>query len=284
MLLFNTPLRNSSILDDSTLCDITNVCNTEKEVSLNCICDHDDYGGIFVRFERQDYYLIYTLSGTLHIEFENTKSKLTKGSLLILKPKTKYHYYTKDGEGVSYLALHITGSKAEEFINNFELPLNKICNCGYIDNIINYWKRLQREFVICDKFFDQTSIALLTQILARFSRALYSTDANNFLSKSISYIHENFHKKISIKHLADLEEMSESYYRMMFKQIYGKTPGEHITSLRNSAAAEFLESTNKSLEEIASLVGYSDGFYLGKMFKKEFGVSPGKYRKSSKNH
>lgn len=280
MLFFNYPFRNkASILDDATLCDITNVCNTEKEISINCICDNKDWKDIAVRFARHDYYLIYILNGVLNIELNNIKATMSAGNLIIIKPETEYYYYTKKNSTVAYMAIHITGSKVEEYLNGFSIPVNKICNCGYINNMINYWKRLQREFILYDKFFDQTTVAILTQILARFSRAINSTDIKNFLTQSVTYIHDNFQKKISIKYLADLEEISESYYRTVFKQIFGKTPGEYITFLRLTAAAEYLEITNKSLAEIAALVGYNDEFYLGKMFKKEFGISPGKYRK-----
>lgn len=283
MLLFNTPLRNSSEkLDDALLCDLTNICDTQKDVSINCIGSNINNRTINVRFTRHDYYLIYVIDGLMHLEIEDISTDVTTGNLIIISPETEYFYCTKKDTFVSYLSVHITGSKAAEFIEGFSLPTNKILNCGYISNMNNYWTRLQREFILYDEFFDRTTVAILTQILARFSRAVNSTDTNNFLAQSVTYMNENFHKKISIGYLAELEGLSESYYRSVFKQIFKKTPSEHITTLRLSAAAGYLENSTKSLSEIASLVGYSDEFYMGKMFKKEFGISPGKYRRMNK--
>lgn len=283
MLLFNTPLRNSSEkLDDALLCDLTNICDTQNEVSINCIGSNINNRTINVRFTRHDYYLIYVIDGLMHLEIEDISTDVTTGNLIIISPETEYFYCTKKDTFVSYLSVHITGSKAAEFIEGFSLPTNKILNCGYISNMNNYWTRLQREFILYDEFFDRTTVAILTQILARFSRAVNSTDTNNFLAQSVTYMNENFHKKISIGYLAELEGLSESYYRSVFKQIFKKTPSEHITTLRLSAAAGYLENSTKSLSEIASLVGYSDEFYMGKMFKKEFGISPGKYRRMNK--
>lgn len=283
MLLFNTPLRNSSEkLDDALLCDLTNICDTQKDVSINCIGSNINNRTINVRFTRHDYYLIYVIDGLMHLEIEDISTDVTTGNLIIISPETEYFYCTKKDTFVSYLSVHITGSKAAEFIEGFSLPTNKILNCGYISNMNNYWTRLQREFILYDEFFDRTTVAILTQILARFSRAVNSTDTNNFLAQSVTYMSENFHKKISIGYLAELEGLSESYYRSVFKQIFKKTPSEHITTLRLSAAAGYLENSTKSLSEIASLVGYSDEFYMGKMFKKEFGISPGKYRRMNK--
>lgn len=286
MLLFNTPLRNqrnsSEKLSDAFLCDVTNICDTQKDVSINCICSNINNSTINVRFTRHDYYLIYVTDGLLHLEIEGINTDITTGDLIIIKPETEYFYHTKKNIPVSYLSIHITGGRAEEFIEGFSLPTNKILQCGYISNMYNYWNRLQREFILYDEFFDQTTVAVLTQILARFSRAVNSTDTNNFLAKSVTYMNENFNKKISVKYLAELEGLSESYYRSVFRQIFNKSPSEHITSLRLSAAAGYLESSTKSLSEIAALVGYGDEFYMGKMFKKEFGISPGKYRKMNK--
>ena len=45
---------------------------------------------------------------------------------------------------------------------------------------------------------------------------------------------------------------------------------------------ELLAKTNLSIEEISQRVGFSSASYYSKMFKKQIGVAPLKYRKEQR--
>ena len=47
--------------------------------------------------------------------------------------------------------------------------------------------------------------------------------------------------------------------------------------MRINKAKELLKTTSLSLAEISEAVGFNDYFYFIKKFKKEVGVTPGKY-------
>lgn len=53
-----------------------------------------------------------------------------------------------------------------------------------------------------------------------------------------------------------------------------------MTELRIGKARELLKTTDMSLSEISEAVGFNDYFYFIKKFKKETGVTPGKYADS----
>jgi YesN/AraC family two-component response regulator len=48
--------------------------------------------------------------------------------------------------------------------------------------------------------------------------------------------------------------------------------------LRISKAKELLKNTDKSVVEIAELIGYNDSNYFFRVFKKNTGVTPQQYR------
>ena len=52
-----------------------------------------------------------------------------------------------------------------------------------------------------------------------------------------------------------------------------------MTELRINEAQSLLKNSSYSLEQVASLVGYSDYFYFSKVFKKQCTYSPKEYRK-----
>ena len=58
----------------------------------------------------------------------------------------------------------------------------------------------------------------------------------------------------------------------------GMTPMQYITFLRITRAKELLRSTDYSIQEISSMVGYENPLYFSRIFKKQTGYSPSEYR------
>jgi AraC family transcriptional regulator len=55
---------------------------------------------------------------------------------------------------------------------------------------------------------------------------------------------------------------------------------KYIFRQRLIKAYELVNTTDKSLEEIAEMCGFSSQSHLSTAFKKEYGISPGKLRLS----
>ncbi|MBO5060510.1 MAG: helix-turn-helix domain-containing protein [Clostridia bacterium] len=262
---------------------MANVCDMTKKLCINCVGAVDDSVGFTTRSVRKDFYLMYILKGSMNIEFDSTKSTISAGNFLIMKPGTKYVYYAEKGDGINYLWMHFTGKDAENLLQSFSIPTNCICSCGQIASLVEYWNRMYREFVINDEHFLKMTETVLTEILITFSRHISGLGEKKRLLKSILYIHENYHKKINIAYLAAMENLSESHYRAVFAQMFDESPIEYITSRRIEVAIHMLENTDKKLSEISALVGYNDVYYFGRRFKRKTGMSPGVYRRNRKS-
>jgi two-component system response regulator YesN len=72
--------------------------------------------------------------------------------------------------------------------------------------------------------------------------------------------------------------VSTSYFSTMFKKVTGKTFVNYLTEYRMEAAVELLLTGNAKTYVIAEQTGYSDPNYFSYVFKKQFGMSPSKYR------
>ena len=66
-----------------------------------------------------------------------------------------------------------------------------------------------------------------------------------------------------------------------FKSLLGRSPAKEICHIRIQRARKLLSETNLSMQEIAEACGYTSYTYLGNVFKKETGISPGRYRKDA---
>lgn len=127
--------------------------------------------------------------------------------------------------------------------------------------------------------------AVSAYIVQLLSRALMLRDNlvknrySEMLDKALKYMRENFQDStIGLNTVAQIVNVSPTYFSSVFSQQIGKTFVESLTELRMEKARELLRCTNESGSEIASKVGYNDSHYFSFLFKKINGCSPRNYR------
>ena len=104
---------------------------------------------------------------------------------------------------------------------------------------------------------------------------------HRLFSKITSYILENYtSSSLRVEDIAGYAGISEVHLRRIFKCSVNTTPISYINQLRLEKAKNMLIQSNLSINEIANSVGFEDAFYFSRFFKKEFGISPSKYKKT----
>lgn len=102
------------------------------------------------------------------------------------------------------------------------------------------------------------------------------------LKRVLSFIRENYDKRISLANMANVCEMSPKYFCSYFKKMTKMSPTEYLQFYRVEKSARELLKSELSITEIAFDNGFSDLSYFIKVFKKQIGVSPGKFRTQGK--
>jgi two-component system, response regulator YesN len=97
------------------------------------------------------------------------------------------------------------------------------------------------------------------------------------------YIHRGLSGDLGVDETAHALGISSSYFSLLFKQHFGCTFVEYVTSERVEMAKSMLLLTEKSVTEISRLVGYSERRYFNKVFQKLTGEIPSEYREKRKN-
>lgn len=72
--------------------------------------------------------------------------------------------------------------------------------------------------------------------------------------------------------------VSQAYFSTLFKKETGQSFISYLTALRMEKALELLAVTDQKTYQIAEAVGYADANYFSYVFKKQFGLSPSKYK------
>ena len=101
-----------------------------------------------------------------------------------------------------------------------------------------------------------------------------------FLEKTIKVIEQNFEDpKFSVENLADEVNMSLSQLNRKLNALVAQPAGQLIRSLRLQRAADLLRQNADTVAGICYKVGFNDQGYFGRVFKRQFGISPNAYRK-----
>lgn len=122
----------------------------------------------------------------------------------------------------------------------------------------------------------------LTDICMNIQRLLSGereNTTNSMVRDAQEYIRKNFtNPELSLDMVCDFLHISSTYFSSIFKKATGKSYIAYLTELRLAKAMELLRTTNEKTYQITSEVGYTEPNYFGYVFKKQFGISPAKYR------
>lgn len=121
----------------------------------------------------------------------------------------------------------------------------------------------------------------VTSSLGRWIDALSNPrDHRSVVQEALLYIEANYYHDFSVPDVAESVLLSPSYLSSVFHEETGQTIHEYVTELRMGKATELLRTTTYRVSDIAHAVGYQDGNYFSRCFKKQYGVSPGEYREN----
>lgn len=93
-----------------------------------------------------------------------------------------------------------------------------------------------------------------------------------------NYVQENYSKKIALSEIARAVKVSRNYLSHLFRRHCGVTVTEYLHRTRMKEAERLLMDGNKTVSEIAYLVGYQNYRDFHRNFVRHAKTSPKKYR------
>ena len=100
------------------------------------------------------------------------------------------------------------------------------------------------------------------------------------VARSIDYISDNLHRKITVAELASKNGVSAAHLTREFKKETGMTVSAYIQNMKLDTAKNMLVYSEFSPAEIAAVLAFSDQSYFTEVFRKKYGMPPGKYKKA----
>ncbi|MFC0214576.1 response regulator [Paenibacillus chartarius] len=98
-------------------------------------------------------------------------------------------------------------------------------------------------------------------------------------SKIVKYVHQHYaDDHLSVQEISDHLQLSMSYVISVFKEATGTTVKQYVLEYRIEKARELLKERSLKVSDIAGQVGFKDGEYFAKVFRKFTGMTPSEYR------
>ncbi|MCQ2981338.1 MAG: AraC family transcriptional regulator [Treponemataceae bacterium] len=100
--------------------------------------------------------------------------------------------------------------------------------------------------------------------------------------QALNYINTHLSSDIHLPEIASAINVSPNYLSAVFNRETEMSISTYINRRRIEKAVELLETSNASIEDIATFVGFSDMNYFTRVFKGIKGVTPSDFRKHGK--
>jgi AraC-like DNA-binding protein len=220
-------------------------------------CTAEMYYGPNVR----DHYIVhFCFSGRGTVVKDDYKYEVREGELFIIRPGENVTYYPDKQDPWYYAWISFVGDRAGVFKcgatvrkspNDIGIRLLDLVESG------------------------ETSADIFCALIYELIYCLYSEGADPYdrIAEVRRYIRIKMKGNISASDIADMFNYERSYLHRLFKEKYGVTVKQYMTSVRMARAKRLLES-GKSVVETAYEAGYCNEFNFSKAFKQFYVVSP----------
>ena len=98
------------------------------------------------------------------------------------------------------------------------------------------------------------------------------------IRKVCEFVETSYAEDISLQHAADFVHLNKTYLSELFKKEMSVSFNEYLTKVRIREAQELILAGETRMGMLAEKVGYPDGSYFTKVFKKTTGMTPMEYK------
>lgn len=245
---------------------------------------------------QEDHEIIRVMNGNIELRLDGSAYIISAGDIVFINPgqihqlkgltaDAMYYAYVFPMSALAFEHRDITQVQVLETLLERKVgfptlitheDINYTSVLSIIDAIIDC--NLQKNYL----YELDTKIHLLKLIclLKKEDRfvSYYSTKQTDTCKKILLYIQEHFSEKLLISDVATAVGLSENYFSAFFTEHFSMGFVNYLTAYRIEQACTLLETTDKSIMEIALSVGFDSVSYFVQRFASIRNITPNKYR------
>lgn len=239
-----------------------------------------------------EIFFITNGQGSFHLD--NTIVNVKQWDLIIINPNCLHteKSFEKDNP-LEYIVLGIDNFSLN-FATSYSLVDNENTKKLYEilniykrkDYILNYLNSLIQEIELKEFNYEVACKSILnlfiTQIIRNMPSLLVLDEPQEKMNLECitikNYIDSHYSENITLDSLSNLSFVNKFHLVHTFTKQIGVSPINYVINKRIDESKNLLATTNYSIRDISSIVGFSNSSYFSQMFKKTVGLSPKNYR------
>lgn len=235
--------------------------------------------------------MIYTTEGECNLYYDDTEYTLVSESIAFLDCSKGFTLYRPEIRQWASYILFIDGANTNYFfelyykdqVASFLLPpassfpekINTIFSCT-----LSVWNGEYSELIISKLLTD----IMVASSIEKSSNPVTRQALPNHIVNALAYINQHYREPISLDSIAEGLNISKYTLSHDFREHIGVSVMENIIQKRINDAKELLSTTEASVIDISTDVGFSNNTHFIQTFKKRVGVTPLQYRKQHNIH
>ena len=274
--------------------------------------EKEDFVSLVSKVHSHEYMqILYVNQGKITNQIEEHSEEVDQGELIFLPPFAKHSNTYFEGADV-YTLSFLPSLLDDSFENPFQLLESNKLTSQYFTPFTESMKDHQlvrklsfspRDKVLLQKLVPallgayqeenqlrvHADFCKVLQIIAEaYSYARQKGDESQQhtpnphyekMQEILQHIHENYQETLTAERMIEEAEMSATYFRVIFKELTGKSFVQYLNELRVFHAIDLMKNQKMPLKEIAFEVGFSDFQNFHRSFKKIIACSPSQFMK-----
>ena len=243
----------------------------------------DNFSFHRMRFDKYHYtdnsrgspmnYIACMLKGNAKIVSKHLTIKINEGDIFFIPVNLSYQSYWYGDDEIEFLSYGFSNIEAKEKLN-FNL---QVVDCD--EDIKNLILKIPTEssFLSCKTL--SAFYGALSGLIPYLRKNQSVSKKDEIAERAKRYIKSN--TDCSVAEVAQSCYISEPYLYMLFREKVGCTPNDYRLKAKCQKGIEYLLTTDKTVEEIGTLIGLSSASHFRRILKTHTVLTPKEVRKSS---
>ena len=238
--------------------------------------------------------IFFITEGNGSFQLEDSTVNVKEYDLIIINPNCLHTEKSNLNDSpLEYIVLGIGNFSINFFnLNNTKFSQSDIKTYHIINfkenssNILNQLNLIIDEIKLKNYKYEVACKSMLSLFILNILRTTPSVsilqnekkNLNLECAKIKNYLDAHYSENITLETLSTLSYMNKFSLIHTFTKQIGMSPISYLIEKRINEAKSLLETTNYSIKDIGSIVGFSNSSYFSQMFKKQTNLSPKQYR------
>ncbi len=222
---------------------------------------------------------------------------VNKNTLLVIRPNDTHSLNLINNESFEHINIRVRTEALQSILRLLSPDLYDFLQKGdfveydispsataYFVNTFNKAQTTIHDEQATDSFFAMMFISVIRELLLCVNTSKQKKNYSNTVKEFIERMRKPENSTLSIEDIIKNMNYSHCHLIRLFKKETGTTPSQYFLKIKLNYARSLLESTDLSVLDIASTVGFSSLGHFTEVFKKQYSLPPANYRRTWNNY